>query len=79
MELKRVVEMCMNNPQTGGEEDPLNSQPQKLVVGAPTDTSWAPRAHGVSRKVTLHPVCTGSGPRVHGTPRAHKVPRDNPM
>ena len=61
MGLKRVVEMCMNNTKTSGEEDgPLNSQPQKLAVGAPTDTSWAPRAHGVP--------CARYKPGAHGVP-----------
>ena len=51
---------CMDNPQTGGEEGLFYSQLPKLAVGAPTDTSWTPRAHG-----SLDPVPTGS--RAHGT------------
>ena len=76
MGLKRVVEMCMNNTQTGGEEDPLNSQHPKLAVGAPTDTSWAPRAHegrdivrtGYPGRLPFTPCARGSGPRAHGAP-----------
>ena len=45
--LKMMFRKCMNNPQTGGEEGLFYSQLPKLAVGAPTDTSWTPRAHGV--------------------------------
>src|SRR3954467_106596 len=81
MGLKRVVRICMNSTQTGGEEDPFNSQPPKLAVGAPTDTSWAPRAHG-----GRDPVSTGYPGRLPFTPwargsgpRAHEVPKDSLM
>ena len=77
-----VFRMCVNQPPTGGRKGPLNSQTQKLAVGAPTGISWAPRVHG-----GLDPVPTGSrahgtspvhmGPRAHGgqKPRVHGVPR----
>ena len=55
-----VFRMCVNQPPTGGRKGPLNSQTQKLAVGAPTGISWAPRVHG-----GLDPVPTGS--RAHGT------------
>ena len=44
-----VFRMCVNQPPTGGRKGPLNSQTQKLAVGAPTGISWAPRAHGGQR------------------------------
>ena len=49
-----VFRMCVNQPPTGGRKGPLNSQTQKLAVGAPTGISWAPRVHG-----GLDPVPTG--------------------
>ena len=55
-----VFRMCVNQPPTGGRKGPLNSQTQKLAVGAQTGISWAPRVHG-----GLDPVPTGS--HAHGT------------
>ena len=46
--LNMMFRNCMNNAQTGGEEGLFYSQLPKLAVGAPTDTSWTPRAHGTS-------------------------------
>ena len=80
--LKMMFIKCFNSPQTGGEEGLFYSQLPKLTVGAPTDTSWTPRAHG-----GLDPVGTGvpcaryepvhMGPHAHGgqKTRAHGVPR----
>ena len=76
-----MMRKCVNSPPIGGRKEPLNSQTQKLAVGAQRAVSGHPVPTGVETPCPRGPVRmvharghggpmhTGSRPRAHGVPR----------